>query len=76
MKYIKADIPCNFFYFVLDDSVDVANLTFDLVTNTIKDINGDVVKPSNTIYCMGANEGTQATITQVEALPFPDDTTI
>ena len=76
MKYIKADIPCNYFYFVLDDSVDVANLTFDLTANTIKDINGGTVKPSNTIYCMGANEGTKATITQVEALPFPDDTTM
>jgi len=77
MKYLKADIPCNYFYFVVEDSVDVANLKFDFIRNKLTDLNGNEVQCSNKVYCMGANEeGATSTIIQVEALPFPDDKTI
>ena len=77
MKYIKADIPCNYFYFVVEDNVDITNVTLDLMSNKLKDASGNMVEPSNTIYCMGVNEeGVQATITQVESLPFPEDKTV
>jgi len=77
MKYIKAKIPCNYFYFVVEDNVDITNLTLDLMNNKLKDASGNDVKPFNTIYCMGVNEeGSKATITQVGSLPFPEDKTI
>ena len=77
MKYIKADIPCNCFYFVVEDNVDITNVTLDLVNNTLKDISGNEVVTLNTVYCMGVNEvDAKANITQVELLPFPDDKTV
>jgi hypothetical protein len=77
MKYLKADIPCNYFYFVVEDSVDVANLKFDFIKNKLTDLNGIEVQNLNKVYCMGANEeGATSSIIQVEALPFPDDKTI
>lgn len=77
MKYIKADIPCNYFYFVVDDAVDITTLTLDLMSNKLKDISGNEIRPSNTIYSMGVNDtDAKANITQVESLPFPEDQTI
>lgn len=77
MKYIKAKIPCNYFYFVLEDDIDVTNLTLDLMSNKLKDISGNEIRPYNTVYCMGCNnKDAKATITQVESLPFPEDKTI
>jgi|AntAceMinimDraft_5_1070358.scaffolds.fasta_scaffold70677_2 hypothetical protein len=77
MKYIKAKIPCNYFYYVVEDNVDITNLTLDLMSNKLKDASGNEVKPSNTVYCMGVNEeGSKATITQVDTIPFPEDKTI
>ena len=77
MKYLKADIPCNYFYFVVDDSVDVGNLKFDFIKNKLTDLSGNEVQFLNKFYCMGANEeGATSTIIQVESIPFPDDKTI
>ena len=77
MKYIKADIPCNCFFFVIEDNADITNITLDLMSNKLKDSSGNEIKASNTVYCMGVNEvDAKANITQVESLPFPDDKTI
>jgi hypothetical protein len=77
MKYLKADIPCNYFYFVVDDSVDVANLKFDFIKNKLTDLDGNEVQKLNKVYCMGANqEEATSSIIQVETLPFPVDKTI
>ena len=77
MKYIKAEIPFNYFYFVVEDNVDITNVTLDLMSNKLKDSSGNEIKASNTVYCMGVNEvDAKANITQVESLPFPDDKTI
>lgn len=77
MKYIKAKIPCNYFYFVLEDDVDLSGITMDLISNRLKDASGNEVKPYNTVYCMGCNnKDAKATITEVKTLPFPVDKTI
>jgi hypothetical protein len=77
MKYLKADIPCNYFYYVVGDNVDVRSLKFDFIKNKLTDLNGNEVPFLNKVYRMGANEeGATSTITQVDTLPFPDDKTI
>jgi hypothetical protein len=77
MKYIKAKIPCNYFYFVLEDDVDISGITMDVITNQLKDASGNRIKPYNEVYCMGTNDPkAKATITQVKTLPFPEDKTI
>lgn len=76
MKYLKASIPCNYFYFVVDDDLDVTNLTLDLVSNKLMDISGNVIRPYNTVYCMGCNnKDAKACIKVVKTLPFPEDKT-
>jgi hypothetical protein len=47
------------------------------MSNKLKDISGNVVEPSNTVYCMGVNDvDAKANITKVESLPFPEDKTV
>ena len=43
MKYLKADIPCNYFYYVVGDNVDVRSLKFDFIKNKLTDLNGNEV---------------------------------
>jgi len=63
-------MPSNVFYYEVKDDVTIADM--DIITNTPKDMSGNVVNHINKYYVLGVlQEGAYARIEEIDTIPFP-----